>query len=76
MQSAHTEKDVQEAARAFTGWHTNVNPEAGFNPSMKPAFVFQRSLHDDGEKTVLGKTGKWDGTDVVRVVLGQPACAG
>ncbi|HEY8506382.1 MAG TPA: DUF1800 domain-containing protein, partial [Gemmataceae bacterium] len=74
----YTERDVREAARAFTGWHTNVNPQAGFNindPRFKPAFTFQRALHDDGEKTVLGRTGKWDGDDVVRIVLGQPACA-
>ena len=71
----YTETDVREAARAFTGWHTNVTTEGGFNPSTKPAFVFQRSQHDDGEKTVLGQTGKWDGGDVVRIVLDQPACA-
>jgi hypothetical protein len=71
----YTEADVQEAARAFTGWHTNVTPEAGFNPQTKPAFTFRGTLHDDGEKTVLGRTGKWDGADVVRIVLEQPACA-
>src|SRR5262245_48432748 len=71
----YTEKDVREAARAFTGWHTNVTPESGFPQGTKPAFVFQRSLHDDGEKTVLGQAGKWDGGDVVRIVLEQPACA-
>ena len=71
----YTEADVREAARAFTGWHTNVTTEGNFNPSTKPAFVFQRSLHDDGEKTVLGRTGKWDGGDVIRIVLDRPACA-
>jgi uncharacterized protein (DUF1800 family) len=71
----YTEADVREAARAFTGWHTNVTVEGNFNQSTKPAFVFHRSLHDDGEKTVLGKTGKWDGGDVVRIILDRPACA-
>jgi uncharacterized protein (DUF1800 family) len=71
----YTETDVREAARAFTGWHTNVSPDGAVNPSVKPAFVFQRSLHDDGEKTFLGRTGNWDGGDVVRIVLNQPACA-
>jgi hypothetical protein len=71
----YTERDVREAARAFTGWHTNVTTEGGFNPTATPAFVFQRSQHDDGPKTVLGETGDWDGGDVVRIVVGHPACA-
>jgi hypothetical protein len=36
--------------------------------------LFQAPQHDD-EKTVLGKTGKWNGSDVVRIVTEQPACA-
>jgi uncharacterized protein (DUF1800 family) len=60
----YTEGDVREAARAFTGWHTDGRQ-----------FTFIRSQHDDGTKTVLGRTGPWDGGDVVRIVLGQPAAA-
>jgi hypothetical protein len=60
----YAEKDIREAARAFTGWHTD-----GIG------FRFNPALHDDGSKTVLGKTGNWDGGDVVQIVLGQPACA-
>jgi uncharacterized protein (DUF1800 family) len=60
----YTEKDIREAARAFTGWHTNND-----------GFKFNASTHDDGTKTVLGKTGAWDGGDVVRIVLEQPAVA-
>ena len=71
----YTEKDVREAARAFTGWHTNANPNGGLSPTTPAQFVFQPSQHDDGEKTVLGKTGNWDGADVVRIVLGQPSCS-
>ncbi|HZY83312.1 MAG TPA: DUF1800 domain-containing protein, partial [Gemmataceae bacterium] len=56
----YTEKDVREAARAFTGWDV-VGDKAVFNPSQ----------HDDGEKTVLGRTGKWKGEDVVRICLEQ-----
>jgi uncharacterized protein (DUF1800 family) len=58
----YTEKDVQEAARAFTGWQT-----AGGK------FEFSAGDHDDGEKTVLEQKGKWNGEDVVRIVLEQPA---
>ncbi len=60
----YTEKDVREAARAFTGWRTH-----GLG------FRFDPLLHDDGPKTVLGKTGNWDGGDIVRIVLEQPAAA-
>jgi uncharacterized protein (DUF1800 family) len=60
----YTEKDVRQAARAFTGWHTDGS-----------RFHFDARAHDDGTKTVLGQTGAWDGGDVVRIVLGQPAAA-
>ncbi len=60
----YTEKDIREAARAFTGWHTNTS-----------GFWLNSSQHDDGSKTVLGQAGKWDGADVVRIVLEQPAAA-
>jgi uncharacterized protein (DUF1800 family) len=74
----YTEKDVQEAARAFTGWHTNVQPNPGYyQPGMETQarFVFSSSQHDYGEKTILGQKGKWDGGDVIRILLAQPAAA-
>jgi hypothetical protein len=60
----YTEKDVREAARAFTGWRTDGR-----------GFVFDPRYHDTSPKTFLGKTGNWDGGDVVRIVLEQPAAA-
>jgi hypothetical protein len=60
----YTEKDVRQAARAFTGWHTDGD-----------RFKFAPGAHDTGAKTVLGQTGVWDGGDVVRMVLEQPAAA-
>jgi Protein of unknown function (DUF1800) len=60
----YTEKDVREAARAFTGWRTDG-----------AQFAFNAGLHDSGPKTFLGQTGDWDGGDVVRIVLEQPAAA-
>lgn len=58
----YSEKDVREAARAFTGWHTDGEQ-----------FQFVARFHDDGSKTVLGQTGAWDGGDIQRIVLSQPA---
>jgi uncharacterized protein (DUF1800 family) len=72
---------VRETARAFTGWHTNVTPETinnftfGNQQGFKPEFTFRASAHDDEGKTVLGKKGDWDGADVIRLILEQPACS-
>jgi uncharacterized protein (DUF1800 family) len=60
----YTEKDIREAARAFTGWRTDGS-----------RFMVDARFHDGGPKTVLGQTGPWDGGDVVRIVLEQPAAA-
>ena len=60
----YTEDDVKEAARAFTGW-----------TDAEGRFRFNRRQHDDGEKTVLGVTGRLDGDDVIDILLTQPACA-
>ena len=60
----YTEKDVQEAARAFTGWGVRDGE-----------FRFSPKFHDAGEKSVLGRKGVWQGEDVVRLCAGKPACA-
>ncbi len=62
----YTEKDVREGARAFTGWHTNESGDA---------YEFNAKVHDDDPKTFLGQTGKWNGDDVVRILLDQPQAA-
>ncbi len=58
------EHDVKEAARAFTGW----TDEDG-------VFTFEWRRHDFGYKTVLGKTGRLDGDDVLDILLAQETCA-
>lgn len=55
----YTENDVKEAARAFTGWAFNAKGE----------FVFRKNQHDDGSKTFLGKTGNFDGDDILNILL-------
>lgn len=55
----YTENDVKEAARAFTGWGFNAQGE----------FVFRRNQHDDGSKTFLGKTGNYNGDDILNMLL-------
>jgi hypothetical protein len=60
----YTETDIRQAARAFTGWHI-----------ASDQFRFRPDQHDDGGKTIFGQTGKWDGADIIRIVLEQPAAA-
>ncbi len=60
----YTENDIREAARAFTGWELR-----------QKRFTFNRYQHDDGLKTVLGKTGRWSGDDVLTILLEHPATA-
>jgi uncharacterized protein (DUF1800 family) len=61
----YTEKDVKEGARAYTGWGFNLGGE----------FVERPFLHDTGTKTFLGKTGNFDGDDVIDIILEQKATA-
>jgi len=58
----YTEKDIREAARAFTGWDIK-----GSGPT------FNAGQHDSGEKTVLGKHGNFKGRDIVNICLEQEA---
>ena len=60
----YSEQDIKEVARAFTGW--SIDGEAG-------DFRFRRAIHDDGSKTILGSSGKFNGDDVVTLLLQQPA---
>ena len=72
VHAGYSEKDVQESARAFTGWSHGPLSDA---VKQECKFAFQAKNHDDGEKTVLGQTGHWDGHDIVRIVTDHPACA-
>ena len=55
----YTQEDVRQAARAFTGWTTDGQGNA----------VYHQELHDDGDKTILGQSGKWGSDDVADIVL-------
>lgn len=57
----YTEADVKEAARCLTGWTVDDGK-----------FAEVPARHDDGDKTVLGKKGKWTGGDLVKVLLDSP----
>jgi uncharacterized protein (DUF1800 family) len=73
VDGGYTQKDVQEVARAFTGWTIQ-------NPRLGGGFVFEPRLHDDGEKLVLGHRlkaggGKHDGEEVLGILATHPSTA-
>ena len=59
----YKEKDIKESARAFTG--LKVNNKTG-------EFFFNKKTYDDKNKTFFGKTGKFNGDDILNIILEQP----
>jgi uncharacterized protein (DUF1800 family) len=71
----YTEHDVREVARCFTGWSLAARGEARWGE-----YVFRPEQHDDGAKTVLGRSipaggGENDGKLVIAMVALHPATA-
>ena len=60
----YSEKDVREGARAFTGWYFD-----------NLTFKVDPDKHDAGVKTFLGRTGNFDGVDVLKIIFEQPVTA-
>lgn len=58
----YTEEDVDEAARAMTGWFV-----------LKSRLRYIEREHDPEVKKILGREGPWERADVVRIALSQPA---
>ena len=80
----YTEDDIKECARAFTGWTLGNAGYMGVRArknSIWPYgriawhFDYREDDHDDGEKTILGETGRFDGEDVIAIICRQPATA-
>mgnify|MGYP000542507924 CR=1 FL=1 len=61
----YTEQDIKESARAFTGWSFKNNGD----------FNLRKKQHDFGEKTFFGKTGNFNGDDIIDIILEQKQCA-
>jgi hypothetical protein len=60
----YTERDIREAARAFTGWS---------NDDL--TFLIDADKHDDGTKCFLGREGNFKGEDVLAIILEQEQTA-
>jgi hypothetical protein len=71
VDGGYTQKDVQEVARALTGW--TFNRQTG-------DFVFNPAIHDAGPKTILGQSfpaghGEDEGERVLDIIARAPATA-
>jgi uncharacterized protein (DUF1800 family) len=58
----YTEKDVREAARAFTGWQDDGSTT-----------FFKAEAHDNGEKDFLGQQGRFNDSDIIDILMQHPA---
>ena len=73
VDGGYTQKDVQEVARALTGWTIQ-------EPRMGGGFMFRPEWHDADAKHVLGHTlspgrGPEDGEDVLNILASHPSTA-
>jgi hypothetical protein len=60
----YSERDIREAARAFTGWNY-----------ADLEFVINEDEHDNGVKQFLGRSGNLDGVEVIDIIMEQPVTA-
>lgn len=76
VDQGYTEKDVQEAARAFTGWAFRREAPVEEGAVRQGAvFLFRPRLHDEDEKVVLGHQGNLNGEDVINLLCERPRTA-
>jgi hypothetical protein len=59
----YSETDIKQGARALTGYSIDDND-----------FMFRPRIHDDGEKSILGSSGDFDGDAFVDILLQRPQC--
>jgi uncharacterized protein (DUF1800 family) len=71
----YTETDVREASRAFTGWTIEPKLPRFHMGRWDWYFEYRADDHDDGEKTFLGRTGDFNGEDIIDIILEEPATA-
>lgn len=61
----YAEQDIKESARSFTGWMYDKDG----------SFIFRPNLHDAQPKTFFGKTGNFDGENIIDIILEKPETA-
>ena len=61
----YSNEDIKEASKAFTGYDFEFNGD----------FKFETRYHNDGFKYLFGKSGRYDGDDIIDIILNQEQCA-
>ncbi len=74
-QGHYSEDDVKTAARAFTGW--TILPKIPRTPYQRHhwKFIYKSEDHDHSEKNFLGRTGNFNGEDIIDIIVEDPATA-
>jgi uncharacterized protein (DUF1800 family) len=62
----YTEHDIQQLARAFTGWGLAKD---------QLRYEYHPNNHDPGPKTIFGQTANFSGEEALQLICAQPACA-
>ncbi|MEO0454787.1 MAG: DUF1800 domain-containing protein [Verrucomicrobiota bacterium] len=62
----YTETDIQESARAHTGWRVD---------RLSSKAIFVKYNYDSGLKKFRGKSGKFNDEDIVEIILDDDQCA-
>lgn len=60
----YSEMDVKEGARALTGWTVHQGK-----------FQAIEARHDHERKTILNRSGHWNGDDFLKILLEQKSCS-
>lgn len=67
----YSQEDVSQAARGLTGWDIAPSQQGNLYSSLVANFNQQR--WDSGDKTLMGKTGKWNTQDIVNIIFSERA---
>ncbi len=62
----YTEQDIKSAARAFTGWKFD---------RFSGQFRFNKRQHDTGDKEFMGRSGNFNGEDILDIILSEKQTA-
>src|SRR5437879_1340799 len=80
----YTEQDIKACARAFTGWTLGNAEYMAMRASRDSIWPYSRINwhfqyrdydHDDGVKTFLGETGRFNGEDIIAILARQEPTA-
>lgn len=63
VNNGYTERDIREAARAFTGFTYDYD---------KKSFGYDPKAHDPGKKRVLGRVGNFKPEDIINIAIDHP----